>query len=385
MQLSKQEFNKLSKTEQQRLSKIKNPQKGKGRSPAKGTPSRSNLGTNTKGAPMSKAPVANSRTVKTARPMMVTLRNGDCTVTHREYIGEVTASVSGPPSIYNATSYPLNPGMPQVFPWLSKIAQNFESYNFSKLRFCYETEAPSSLGGTLVLAVDYDALDATPANKQQALAYRGSVRSAPWNDCAHHSLSEDLHKLKSRFVRVGSIPAQADLKTYDVGNLFAITQGVTTSGAVCGELYVEYSVHLMTPVFDSNPAYISGGLITSGGNVTTNNPLGDAASVDAQSVGISVTTGVDPALVSLLNPGTYVITTLFTGVALTATAPATISGVTVLPLSTIIVDAAGINASRTYQVTSSNPTGGSLRFTVSGTSVASARYYVSSAPGASLN
>jgi hypothetical protein len=184
---------------------------------------------------------------------METLRNGDCHIVHREYVAEVLAQASSP-STYQVSQFPINPGQSQLFQWLSNIAQNFESYRFRKLRFCYETEAPSSLGGSLILAIDYDASDAAPLSKQQMLAYRGSVRSAPWTECEHSSIGEDLNKQKSYYVRPGVQPAGTDIKMYDVGNLWVATQGVTTGGATCGELYVEYDVLLMTPVYEQDPS-----------------------------------------------------------------------------------------------------------------------------------
>jgi len=198
----------------------------------------------------SAAPVSQTRVVKTGRPKMTSLPNGDARIIHREYIGEVTAGTSSP-SVFSNTSYPVNPGQNQTFPWLSQIASRYESYRFNALRFDYETEAPSSLGGSLVLALDYDASDPAPVSKQQALAFRESVRSAPWKECRHVSLSEDLNKQKSYFVRNGSQPSTTDIKTYDVGNLNVITQGVTTASSTCGELYVEYDVTLMTPVYEN--------------------------------------------------------------------------------------------------------------------------------------
>jgi hypothetical protein len=234
---------------------------------------------------MSYAPVAKSRMVRSSRPNIQSMRNGDCRIVHREYIQDVVANATGPPTTFSVATISINPGIQATFPWLSKIAQNFESYRFRKLNFCYETEAPSSLGGTLVLAVDYDAIDNVPLSKQQALAYRSSVRSAPWTECCHKSVSEDLHKLKSNYVRSGALPAGTDLKTYDVGNLFVVTQGVTTSSAVCGELYVEYDLDLLTPLYE--PVFQTGSSVNaSGAGSTTTNLLGTSA-VAAGSIGIS--------------------------------------------------------------------------------------------------
>jgi len=197
---------------------------------------------------MRSAPVSMSKNIKTGVPKMDTLRNGDCLITHREYIQDIVAPSTG--ASFNATQLAINPGQSTTFQWLSKIAANFESYKFKRLVFDYETEAPSSLGGTLVMAVDYDASDPVPTTKQVALATRGAVRSAPWSPCCHRSIKEDLEKQKSYFVRPGLQPANTDIRLWDVGNLNVITQGISSNSATCGELYVEYTVLLMTPIYE---------------------------------------------------------------------------------------------------------------------------------------
>jgi hypothetical protein len=223
---------------------------------------------------MRSAPVQMSRQFKTGRPDMQTMRNGDCRIVHREYITDIIGAATG--ANFNNTQFSINPGQSLVFQWLSKIAQNFESYHFRKLKFDYETEAPSSLGGTLVLAVDYDASDQAPLTKQQMLAFRGSVRSAPWTPCQHTSMREDLSKLKSHFVRAGSNPANTDIKFYDVGVLNVATQGITSNTATCGELYVEYDIDLMTPLYEPVP---SSSTYTASANLTAAEPLGAAGTL----------------------------------------------------------------------------------------------------------
>jgi hypothetical protein len=200
---------------------------------------------------LSSVPTAFSRNMRTGSPMMITQRNGDCRIVHREYVQDVVAS-TGSPSIFSNTTLPINPGQIAAFPWLSGVAIRFESYRFNRLKFDYETEAPSSLGGTLVLAVDYDASDSAALTKQAAMAWRGSVRSAPWRPCCHTSAIEDLNKQKSYFVRPGLLPVSADVKTYDVGNLNIISQNVTTASSTLGELYVDYDILLMTPVYEQS-------------------------------------------------------------------------------------------------------------------------------------
>jgi len=108
---------------------------------------------------------------------------------------------------------------------------------------------------------------------------------------------EDLRKQKTYFVRPAGVPLGTDVKEYDVGNLFAITQGVTTAGAVLGELYVEYDVLLMTPVLESfsstgfassaGPSTITNILpapVTTGGNIQVS-PFGNVISLSGLSIG----------------------------------------------------------------------------------------------------
>lgn len=258
---------------------------------------------NSKGDQKSKsAPVAMTNVNRTRKPRVQTLPNGDCRITHREYVEDIAAGV-GTPSPFTVQGLPLNPGQKGTFQWLSRIAANYESYAFESLRFCYETEASTTLGGTLMLAIDYDAADPAPVSKQQAMAYRSSTRTAPWSGCKHTSMREDLAKNKSNFVRIGAQPPNTDIKTYDIGNLWVISQGISTSGATLGELYVEYTVKLMTPVYESIADLVpTGGLITRGGASTAANPLGTMATVNPNAFGIAVD-GLSN--ITITNPGTY--------------------------------------------------------------------------------
>lgn len=185
------------------------------------------------------APVAKSTTRRMAKATMKTSNNGDIRVVHREYIGEIGGAVG-----FEARQHPINPGLISEFPWLSKIAQRFESYRFRRLRYIFETESPTSTTGSVMGAIDYDPSDPAPSNKIQAMAYRNSVRSPPWADFHMVSESEDLSKRKSYFVRSGTV--SGDLALFDTGNFFLCVQGQAGT-AIIGELYVEYDVDLMTP------------------------------------------------------------------------------------------------------------------------------------------
>jgi hypothetical protein len=187
------------------------------------------------------APVSTGIVRRINNPAQKGLANGDLMVRHREYVQDINGSIA-----FAANSFSVNPGLPGLFPWLSGVAQRFESYRFRKLKFDFETESPTSATGTALLSLDYDASDASPTSKTQAMAYRSSVRSPVWSNCQLTCLQEDLNKRTSFFVRKGAAPTGTDIKLYDVGNLNVCTMG-QANGNNIGELYVEYEITLMTP------------------------------------------------------------------------------------------------------------------------------------------
>ncbi len=192
------------------------------------------------------APVQASRVRQVGKPKIQYLPKGDCKIHHREYVTDVSGSVA-----FAISSFRINPGL-ATFPWLRQIAPNWESYCFKRLKFVFETQSATSKTGTGILTVDYDSNDAAPTDKTQAMAYRGAVRGAPWQDFAFVAESEDLSKRSSYFVRSGNLAGNQDINLYDVGQLNVCTQG-QADGSLIGELYVEYDIHLMTPQL-GNPA-----------------------------------------------------------------------------------------------------------------------------------
>lgn len=224
------------------------------------------------------APVAQGLIRRQPEPQLTFLnsRSGDTLVRHSEYLADVAGSVA-----FAATQLEINPGRSEMFPWLNAIARRFESYRFRKLHFRFESQAPTSATGTVILAVDYDAADAAPVDKVSAMSYRGSTRCAPWESMVHASQASDLHKLASNYVRGDlTLAANLDVKTYDIGNLFICTQGQAGTTAV-GELYVDYEVELLTPQL--SPSDVPASKVTGSAGLTTAVMFGTNAAITAGS------------------------------------------------------------------------------------------------------
>lgn len=294
-------------------------------------------------------PVQQGKVSRMRRPFFSNGGNGDVRIVHREYVAEVSQAGS---TAFAATSYPVNPGMAVTFPWLSQIAGRYESYKFNKLKFAFETESPTSIPGSVLLAIDYDASDGTPMTKTQMMAYRDAVRSPAWSSCCMDASFEDLQKLKSHFVRTG---AAVDIKLYDVGNLFVATSNATGMG---GELYVEYDVQLMTPAFSDE---LQSSYFTTGAVGAATDPLIKTGNCPCSVVSAGTTTHTDTF--TFTEPYAGVLSYFTIGTAITAV---TLSGTGSVGGQKSVINAAGsdgnyvvnfsCNANQTLIITCANTT-----------------------------
>jgi hypothetical protein len=206
--------------------------------------SRGSRGSGYNGSMALSAPAANGTYVKHGKAKIKTSNNG-MQVSHREYIEDITFGAAG--EYVNVVAQPINPGNRNLFPWLSSIASRFETYRFNSLRFIYEPQCGTDTQGTIMTAVDFDAVDPPPIDKLQIMTYDGAVRSPPWFASVYECTPANLHKYKEYFITPGlTTPLTTDVKTYFVGNVFVATQSLAAA-FTSGELYVEYDVSFMTP------------------------------------------------------------------------------------------------------------------------------------------
>lgn len=188
---------------------------------------------------------AYSRPIVSISPKEKRSANGTRTLVFKEYVQDILGSVA-----FSATAYPVNPGVPTLFAWLSNQALMYQEYRFKKLRFLFETEKGSSTNGKVLFAFQPDPADSLPVSKQEMLENQFKAGGAPWEpfnlNC--NMVSQALGA--RRFIRNGTLASNLDIKTYDVGQLIVAVQGMADASAV-GELYAEYEVELITPVVSS--------------------------------------------------------------------------------------------------------------------------------------
>jgi hypothetical protein len=161
-----------------------------------------------------------------------------------ERVASVTGIASGG---FNATKYVINPADPTTFPWLSSIAALFDKYKFHKLEFRYITSSPTSSGGNVSLAVDFDTLDSAPAN---GVAMSNLAKFNTFATWANETLVVPVNRRGNNawLYTLDGNASSNDPKTYNLGNLFVSTESVTSTTPI-GYIVVEYDVELL----DKNP------------------------------------------------------------------------------------------------------------------------------------
>lgn len=229
------------------------------------------------------APAAVSRSVVSSRPQERVIPKGRSLV-FKEYVQDIAGSVA-----FSASSFPVQPGLSNLFAWLATQAVSYQEYRFRRLRFIYETEKASSTSGKVMMAFLPDAGDPTPASKQEMLENEHKAANAVWAPCSFVVNGPEALGGR-RYIRTGNLASNLDIKTYDLGNLIVATQGCADTSAV-GELYVEYEIDLYTPVVSvSALALAQSSTINAAGSISDTALFGTAAT---QTGGLQVTASGD--------------------------------------------------------------------------------------------
>jgi hypothetical protein len=223
------------------------------------------------------APVAVGAVQSYSAPSMNTRR----TVTHashREYIG----TISGGGAAFTLAKYSINPGLSSSFPWSWYIANNFDFYRFSKFAVEYVPLSAASTTGVVQLAIDFDAADASPTSRSESNNYASNVSGSPWQ-ATKLIVSPTMLASRGRlYTRMGSEP-NTDIKTYDLGNLYIITEGIAIAGTpytgVLGDLYIDYEVDYMEPQINNSSAMAKAGRVDPTAGQTLALPLGTVVDI----------------------------------------------------------------------------------------------------------
>jgi len=168
---------------------------------------------------------------------------------HREMLTNVIGNTG-----FAIEAFDLNPGLSETFPWLSQIAQNFEMYKFHGMIFEYVSTSGDALTSTntalgkVIMATDYNVLDANFENEQQMYTTEFSNSGKPAMNLIHAvECAPPENPLKLYYIRTGAPQTGSDQRFYDLGKFQIATSGMQANSVNVGELWVSYDVSLCKP------------------------------------------------------------------------------------------------------------------------------------------
>jgi len=176
-------------------------------------------------------------------PKFVSITPGCTVIRHREYLKDVISAGLG----FALTSFSINPTNAVTFPWLSNIANNFESYKFNGLVFEFLTNSATAVAstntalGTVILATQYNIDDPPFATKLQMEQYEYAVSTVPFESAIHPvECKRDSGVLEYLYTYAGG---SGDPRFSTFGTFSLATVGQQSSANI-GELWVSYDIEL---------------------------------------------------------------------------------------------------------------------------------------------
>nr|AQU11701.1 capsid protein [Cruciviridae sp.] len=175
--------------------------------------------------------------------------NNRVLIQHREFIQDVLSTTE-----FQNLTFRINPGDIDTFPWLSRIAQNFEQYQLHGMLFEYKTTSSDALNttntalGTVVASTDYNAAAVPFVNKQQMENAEYATSTKPSCSMLHPiECAPSQSTLTKLYVRSNLGQQIPNPQMYDLGIFQLGTVGMQQAGVVIGELWVTYEVEFYKP------------------------------------------------------------------------------------------------------------------------------------------
>lgn len=169
---------------------------------------------------------------------------------HREYVCDINSSVG-----FTSRRFPVNPGLDQSFPYLARIAQNFQEYKFNGLVYEFKSTSADALNstntalGTIMMSAQYRADAAAFIDKQGMLNEMWSCDTKPSESILLPiECNPKENPLGIQYVRGNNLPAGQDVKLFDLAT-FTIAAVGSQQASVVGELWATYEVELFKPQY----------------------------------------------------------------------------------------------------------------------------------------
>jgi len=186
-----------------------------------------------------------SRVVQIPNVKMTALNNGGCKVTFVELLHEIKTKSSEDNNGFSLFYIPVNPGLKQIFPWVSALADNYTTYEFSNLQFSYKPRINKTVDGNICGYIDYDPEVSWPENRKEILSRKGKETQV-FEVSTFIANCNEMKTENSHYIRTGDVGKNKDLKLYDSAVFFFAYEG-TPPNKIIGDLFVSYTVSFHIP------------------------------------------------------------------------------------------------------------------------------------------
>lgn len=146
----------------------------------------------------------------------------------------------------------LSPTSAMLFPWLSQIATRYERYQFHSLSVELISSSPTSLGGRVYLAIDYDYNDAPATSAQTMMSNRSCVEGPVWSNLTLRADPKELHPdMPFKYCNAITKGNFVEPRTAYAGFLMIAAAGIPFGETPVVDLWVTYDVTLRLPVLET--------------------------------------------------------------------------------------------------------------------------------------
>lgn len=180
---------------------------------------------------------------------------------HKEYLGDIFSSQD-----FSATTFNINPGLGDpgneisglrgMFPWLARIAQQYEEYKIDGMVVYYVPTSSDSVVasattpalGSVSIATEYNSNKDNFTNLVDMLNHQFSNSKKPSEMIAHPiECARKERPQEIQYVRSDTV-SQTDLLHYDLGKTTVAVTGCQADGQNLGQLWVSYKVTMFKPI-----------------------------------------------------------------------------------------------------------------------------------------
>lgn len=253
-------------------------------------------------------------------PSFGNISDSGINIKNREFISVLKSSTS-----LASVRIEINPGLTGTFPFLSRIAANFEKYRFRGLVFYFKSTAASAFSsstnialGQVIMSSIPDPAEDQPGTLEQLLNRKDNSVGKPSEDILHGwECRKGTQILNEYYVRTSATDDDQDVRFTDPGYVLLSTNANPAADMEIGQLWVSYDVDLMIPKLSTSG---DGFLIKTDrfygfSGIAAASPLGTVNSKEASdggTLGCIINGSADQIVFpSSLSSGTYLFTIFY--------------------------------------------------------------------------